>query len=131
MLDSPDLQYIADSAPVHTESPFECSRKEGALEAAWVHVAGALDIATTPRLAQTLRESQSAARLVVLDLRALAFMDSAGVHAIVDASRQARRVGGRLLLLRGTANVDRLFALTGTADEVEVGDTTHGPQPWL
>jgi anti-sigma B factor antagonist len=131
MPDLPETQYLADTAAVRTEPPFECSRKEGELEAAWVHVAGGLDMASTPRLARTLRESQSAARLVVLDLRELAFMDSAGVHAILDASRRARRVGGRLLLLRGAANVDRLFALTGSVDEVEVGDMAHGPQPWL
>jgi anti-anti-sigma factor len=122
MPDLPDLQFLADSAAARTESPSECSRTEGALEAAWVHVGGMLDIATAPRLVETLRESQSDARLVVLDLRELVFMDSAGVHAIVDASSRARRVGRRLLVLRGPANVDRLFALTGNADHVEVGD---------
>ena len=94
----------------------------GPLEATWVHVAGALDIATAPRLAATLRESQADAQLVVLDLRELAFMDSSGVHAIVDASSDARQLGRRLLLLRGPANVQRLFALTGNADRVEVSD---------
>ncbi len=128
MLDLPDVQFLSDSAAVRTEPPFECSRKEGDLEAAWVHVAGALDSATTPRLVRTLRESQSAARLVVLDLRELAFIDSAGVHAIVEAGRQARRVGGRLVLLRGAVNVDRLLARTGSADEIVVGDL--GAQPW-
>ena len=122
MIDLPDMQYLSGSAAARTEPPFECTRTEGALEATWVHVAGALDIATTPRLARTLRESQSDARLVVLDLRELAFMDSAGVHAIVDASNRARQVGRRLLLLRGPEKVDRLFALTGNADQVEVGD---------
>jgi anti-sigma B factor antagonist len=122
MPDLPDMQYLSDSAAARMEPPFECTRTEGALEATWVHVAGALDVATTPRLARTLRESQSDARLVVLDLRELAFMDSAGVHAIVDASNRARQVGCRLLLLRGPEKVDRLFALTGNADQVEVGD---------
>ena len=84
----PDMPFLADLAAARTEPSFECSRTEGALEATWVHVAGALDIATTPRLARTLRESQADAQLVVLDLSELAFMDSAGVHAIVDASSQ-------------------------------------------
>ena len=61
---------------------FVCARRDGGLEAAWVHVAGELDIATTPHLAQ----AQLQARPVVLDLRGLAFMDSSGVHAIVGAS---------------------------------------------
>ena len=122
MRDLSDMQFTADSAAAHTDPPFECTRTEGALEATWVHVAGALDIATTPRLARALRESQSGAQLVVLDLRELAFMDSAGVHTIVDASSRARRMGRQLLLLRGPEKVDRLFALTGNADQVEVSD---------
>jgi anti-anti-sigma factor len=101
---------------------FACSSTEGGLNAAWVHVAGALDIATTPTLARTLDETQKRAQLVVLDLRDLTFMDSAGVHTLVDASASARQLGRRLILLRGSPNVDRLFALTGSAGEVEIGD---------
>lgn len=103
-----------------TLRPFVCSSTGGGLDAAWVHVAGALDIATSPELDRALRESP--ARLVVLDLRDLAFMDCSGVHTIVDASVSARHDGRRLILLRGTPNVDRVFALTGTDDEVEIGD---------
>lgn len=64
-------------------------------------LAGALDLATTPQLERTLRDSQSQARLVVLDLRELAFMDCSGAHAIVNASISARQLGRRLILLRG------------------------------
>jgi anti-sigma B factor antagonist len=90
--------------------------------AAWVHVAGVLDIATTPQLERTLRDRQLHAWLIVLDLRALAFIDSSGVHAIVNASIRARQDGRPLVLLRGSANVDRVFTLTGSGDEVVTGD---------
>ena len=60
---------------------FVCSTSEAGLEAAWVHVAGALDIATAPQLEQALAGAQTRARLVVLDLRELTFMDAAGVQA--------------------------------------------------
>jgi len=100
--------------------PFVCSSTGGGLDAAWVHVAGALDIATSPRLDHELRETP--ARLVVLDLRDLAFMDCSGVHTIIEATDSARRDGRRLILLRGSPNVDRVFALTGTDDDVEIGD---------
>jgi len=85
-----------------------------------VHVAGALDIATSPELERTLEELE--ARLIVLDMRELGFMDCAGVHTIVSASRRARQGGRRLILLRGTPSIDRVFTLTGSADEVEMGD---------
>jgi anti-sigma B factor antagonist len=96
-----------------------CASTQGGLDAGWVHVAGELDIATAPQLARMLRESLSRAQLVVLDLRELSFMDCSGVHAIVDASSWARRAGRQLVVLRGPAHVDRLFALTGNADTVE------------
>jgi anti-anti-sigma factor len=100
--------------------PFVCSSTGGGLDAAWVHVAGALDMATSPELERTLGESS--ALLVVLDMRDLGFMDCSGVHTIIDASVRAREDGRRLILLRGTPNVDRVFALTGTSDVVEIGD---------
>ena len=80
---------------------FVCSRTNGGLDAAWVQVAGALDLARTPQLEGTLRDSQSQAPLVVLDLRELAFMDCSGAHAIVNARSAARQLSRRLILLRG------------------------------
>jgi anti-anti-sigma factor len=68
------------------------------------------------------------ARLVVLDLRELAFMDSCGVHAIVDASIRARDVGRRILLLAGPPAVDRVFTLTESSDDVVYGDI-HPVEP--
>ena len=80
--------------------------------------AGSRDVAAARADAAT----RAAARLVVLDMRELGFMDCSGVHAIVEASRRAREDGRRLILLRGTPNVDRMFALTGSSDELEIGD---------
>lgn len=121
----PDLLVPTDVVPGRTNAlppAFVCSWTNGGPDAAWVHVSGELDIATTPQLDRTLRAPELQARLLVLDLRELAFMDSSGVHVIVDASLRARRVGRRLLLLRGPPNVDRMFALTGSCDDVEIGD---------
>jgi anti-sigma B factor antagonist len=101
---------------------FLCTCTDDGLDTAWVHMAGDLDIETTPQLVRTLRETQMRARLVVLDLRELVFMDCTGLHAIVNASIRARRVGRRLILLRGRPSVDRLFTLTGSSDQVEIGD---------
>jgi anti-sigma B factor antagonist len=98
---------------------FTCSWSDGALNAAWVHLSGELDIDTTPRLEQTLSDPESQARLVVVDMRELAFMDSSGVHAIVNASARARQRGRRLVVLRGPPEVDRVFALTGNSADVE------------
>ena len=113
-----------DSTAGRANAPpaFACSWRHGGLDAAWLHVAGELDVATAPELERALRESHWQARLVVLDLRELTFMDSAGVHTIVNASVRARRAGRRLVLLRGRPNIYRMFALTGSSDDVEIGD---------
>jgi anti-sigma B factor antagonist len=105
---------------------FACSWTGDGADAAWVRVAGELDLATTPQLVRTLRACQLRARLVALDLRGLEFMDSSGVHAIVNASVRARRLGGRLILLRASRDVDRMFRLTGSSDQVEIGELGTG-----
>jgi anti-anti-sigma factor len=57
----------------------------------------------------------------VLDLRGVTFIDSSGVHAIVDAGARIGQLGHRLLVLRGGPDIDRVFALTGSsADLVDV-----------
>jgi anti-anti-sigma factor len=116
---SPDS--IAGQARV-LAPPFDCSWAECGLNAAWVHLAGELDIDTTPLLEWTLRAPHSQAQLVVLDMRDLDFMDSSGVHAIVNEGARVRQLGRRLVILRGPPAVDRVFALTGNTRYVEDGD---------
>jgi anti-sigma B factor antagonist len=127
----PDKLVLADSTGRRTDAlppAFHCSWTDGGLDGAWVRLAGELDVATTPRLERVLREPRLQVRLIVLDLRDLAFMDSSGVHAIVDASVRARQVGHRMLLLRGRPGVDRVFTLTGSSEDVGNGDI-HAVEP--
>jgi|SRR5215210_8523748 len=57
---------------------------------------------------------------IVLDLRRLDFIDSCGVGRLLAARRRAARAGHRLILLRGGASVQRLFALSGLAAAFEI-----------
>jgi anti-sigma B factor antagonist len=118
MLHTDQILARADTLP----AAFACTATHGGLDAAWVYLAGELDIATAPELERTLHESQQLAHLTVLDLRDLAFMDSAGVHAIVNASVRARQDGRRLVLVRGRPNIYRMFTLTGSTDDVDIAD---------
>ena|SRR5450759_3575784 len=70
-------------------APFLCTLTTGGTRAAWIHVAGELDLVTSPQLKRTLRTADLHARLVVLDAREVTFIDSAGVHVILDASKNA------------------------------------------
>ncbi|HEY4812943.1 MAG TPA: STAS domain-containing protein [Solirubrobacteraceae bacterium] len=102
--------------------PFVCSWQIGGWDAAWVQVAGELDVATSPQFRQMVGEAQRAVRMVVLDLRELCFIDSSGVHVILDAAHDSRRYGGRLLMVRGPAPVDRVLALTDVGKQVMIFD---------
>jgi len=62
---------------------------------------GELDIATAPRLRSMLAEEQGAgAELIVVDLERVTFMDSSGLHALIDGHR---RDDGRLRIALGPA----------------------------
>ena len=118
-------QFPPEPLPARTDvlpPPFACSSTDGGVNAAWVRVTGELDIATTPQLERTLRGPEAQAQLVVLDLTELTFIDSSGVHAIVDASVRARDAGRRLIFLRGSSAVDRMLELAEVAGEVQIGD---------
>jgi anti-anti-sigma factor len=106
---------------------FACWWSDGGLDATWLHLAGELDMATAPELEHTLRDPHLQSRLVVLDLRELAFIDAAGVRTIVDASLRARQAGRRLVLLRGLPNIDRMFTLAASAGDIEIGYVAEPP----
>jgi anti-anti-sigma factor len=57
---------------------------------------------------------------ICLDLRELSFLDSCGLARLVAARRRARRAGRRLVLVRGSAAVQRLFALTAVDEAFEI-----------
>ena len=115
-----------------TPGEFECSAHDWGREAAWVRLAGELDVATAPILRETLQASlppASGPRLVVLDMRGLEFLDSSGVHAITEAELRAREAGGRLVLVRGPPAVDRVFTLSGRREQLEIVGLDPGEPP--
>jgi anti-sigma B factor antagonist len=100
-------------------------------DAAWIRLSGELDLATAAQFAARLNDALSAARLVVVDLRQLTFMDSTGLSVLVTAQHRARRSGRRLVLIRGPRQVDRLLKLIGFADRLEITDLQSLQSPKL
>jgi anti-anti-sigma factor len=116
---------VASAAP----SPFECWWRPGGSGAAWVHLAGELDLVNTPELRRALRDAQLYARVVVLDLRKVTFIESSGVHVILDAAANVQPGNGRLIVVRGPAQVDRALTLTSVSSQVLIVDLDPSDPP--
>lgn len=80
---------------------------------------GELDVGTAEELDATLRELREAAfARIVLDLRELEFVESAGLRVIVVASRLARRDGHDLALISGPPAVQRVIEMCGLLEQL-------------
>lgn len=88
-------------------------------DAVCVALGGELDLATLPAADRELRQAQREARHVLLDLRALTFIDVCGLNMILSASTRARREGARVVVL-GSPCVSRVLELAGVAGSVEM-----------
>ncbi len=62
-------------------------------------------------LAELDRVLAARTKVLVADLRGLSFVDSSGIRALVVASQRCAEVGCRLVLVRGTPEVERVLAL--------------------
>jgi anti-anti-sigma factor len=86
----------------------------------WLSLAGDFDLAAVPAVRKALVEAGSTAPgTLLLDLSLLSFMDSSGLHCIMDAQDAAQRVGTRLALGAGPACVQRVFETTGVDQHFE------------
>ena len=89
-----------------------------------VTVSGELDVASSQALEHELTKLQDVATVIV-DLRALSFLDSTGLGVLVRAHQLAKDGGRRFGLVRGNGQVDRLLTLTGLDRELLVGGSTE------
>ncbi|HEY3884080.1 MAG TPA: STAS domain-containing protein, partial [Vicinamibacterales bacterium] len=97
-------------------SRFVCTVSDNGSSVVWVKVAGSLDLATVPKFEQVMRHAELGAGLLLLDLRRLTSVDAAAVCVIVDAGHRARLDRRRLVVTRGSHQVESLLALSGAAE---------------
>lgn len=81
---------------------------------ATVALAGEIDLLTAPAAHDALGEAMdNGPAKVVLDLRAVAFMDSSGLQCVVVANRRAHAEEIAFEIVRPPSDVFRTFELTG------------------
>lgn len=101
---------------------FACNYKADGFGSVRVHLEGELDLARAPEFRRVLRRALSEAGIVSLDLQGLSFIDCSALNEVLQADALARRTGTRLILVRGSGQVDRVLSLTGVLGCMEVVD---------
>lgn len=85
--------------------------------------AGELDHMSTPRLERTIRGLRDAGfDHVILDLRRLHFLDSAGLRLVLDLDASARADSHTLALVAGPPAIQRVFEISGTLERLPFTD---------
>jgi anti-sigma B factor antagonist len=87
----------------------EVREAEGAV---LVGLFGELDISEVQEVERVLAAAEAKhPKALVIDLRGLAFMDSSGIRLVVEADLRARQEDRRLILVRGSDPVHRVFTI--------------------
>jgi len=110
-------------SPVNTPPAFELTSSV-AVDILLLEVAGEIDMATAPRLAEAMALAQDRARRVVVNLSEVTFLDSSALNALVHARRS---LADRGLELRVVSPADRVvrrvFEITRLTEPLNVVDS--------
>lgn len=89
-------------------------------------VSGELDTSSSPVLGQALDEALAAgSATVVVDMRAVTFIDSSGLTTLIHAYKAVRARHGSLTVREPSRVVTKLLTLTGQLERFTVVDTGH------
>ena len=95
-------------------SDFAVSVLQADADVVWLSLSGEFDLSAVERASKALAEAEALSpKSILVDLSLLSFMDSSGLHWIVEAHESAGRRGSRLSLVAGPPNVQRVFEITG------------------
>lgn len=91
---------------------------------------GEVDLATAADVETELQALWESGWMAVdIDLRQVSFMDSAGLHMMVRATRAAHRMGRTLTIVDGSDAVRRLLELTSMEDVLPIRPRTTDVAP--
>jgi anti-sigma B factor antagonist len=89
-------------------------------------VAGDVDISTVAQLRECLFELADSGETLIVDLNRVAFIDSAGLGALVGAARRAVAHGGSLHAVCAQPPTRRLLWVTGVDRRIPLAATVEG-----
>lgn len=89
-----------------------------------MHVTGRLDFTTAPEAREAFASAVTAGWCkLIVDLSAMAFVDSAGLGAFIAGMRAARRAGGELRLANPRGQATTLLSLTSVDQVLRIHPT--------
>jgi anti-sigma B factor antagonist len=92
--------------------------------------AGELDIATVGQLQSELDDLiEAGLGQIVIDLRGVEFIDSTGLHLLVEAHERANHEAWQLAIVPGRHDVQQLFEITGTIEQLPFTPNANGADP--
>jgi anti-anti-sigma factor len=105
------------------ETPVEfAAHAEQVLGAYVVTASGELDLGTVGELRELIAARPAGCRRLVLDLSGLTFFDTTGMRLVIETMQEAGPEQTQLALVRGSEDVQRLFALAQVEDRLPFFD---------
>ena len=86
-----------------------------AAEETVIEVVGRLDTITAPALDKTINEDIGAAKNLVLDLKGMEYISSAGLRVLLSAQKKMQK-SGSMKVINVCEEVMEVFEMTGFAD---------------
>jgi len=87
---------------------------------------GEVDLGTVGEIRKELRQLKAIGFMrLVLDLRRTTFLDSTGLHLILEECDAARADGAQLAIVAGPPEVQRVFELTGLRAQLPFSDVAE------
>ena len=116
---TPQRREISDGSPLAGAAPFNL-RKVDTAGSCTVAVTGELDHRTSGQLLEEFeRVCPTGCSELVVDLGAVAFVDTAGLRAIIEIERRARERGTRSKVVPPPEHVRAVFRLAGLEEHLE------------
>ena len=84
-------------------------------EATVIEIVGRLDTITAPALDKTIREDMGDTKNLVLDVKGMEYISSAGLRVLLGAQKMMQKIGS-MKVLNVCESVMEVFEMTGFAD---------------
>src|SRR5947207_4995068 len=93
-----------------------------------IHVAGELDVETSPSLRACLLDVIPRTKVVVVDLAELGFIDSTGIGVLIGAAKRLAAEGGEIRLQGVRPKTLRVLEITGVDRIIDIEPAPARPR---